>query len=52
MRGVDVAESGGVEKNGVPGGFGAAGIGEALEREIGGEPRGIDKVVEAGKTLN
>jgi len=42
--GVDVAESGRVEEDGVPGGFGAAGIGEAVEREICGEPGGVGEV--------
>ena len=44
--GVDVAEGWGVEEDGVPGGFGAAGIGEAVEREVGGEPGGVGEVVE------
>ena len=46
MCGVYVAEGWGVEEDGVPGGFGAARVGEAVESEIGGEPGGVDEVVE------
>ena len=52
VRGVNVAESGGIEEDGVPGGLGAARIGESLESEIGGEPRGIDEIVEARKAFD
>ena len=52
VRGVNVAESGGIEEDGVPGGLGAARIGESLESEIGGEPGRIDEIVEARKALD
>src|SRR5580692_3881808 len=49
---VDVAQRGGIEKDGAPGGFRAAGIGETLEREIGGKPGGVDEIVETWKTFD
>jgi len=51
VHGVDVAERGRVEKDGVPGRFGAAGFGIAIEGEVGGEPGGIDEIAEARKIL-
>ena len=49
VHGVHVAKRGGIEEDGVPGRIGAAGIWIAIEGEIGGEPRGIDKIVERGE---
>ena len=49
VHGVHVAKRGGIEEDGVPGRIGAAGFWIAIEGEIGGEPRGIDKIVEARK---
>ncbi len=46
MHRVNVAEGGGIEKDGVPGGFGAARLGIALEGEIGSKPGRINKIVE------
>ena len=49
MHGVDVAERGGIEEHGVPGRLGSAGFGIAVEREVGSEPGGIDKIMERRK---
>ncbi len=46
MHRVNVAEGGGIEKDGVPGRFGAARLGIAIEGEIGSKPGRIDKIVE------
>ena len=46
VGGVDVAEGWGVEEDGVPGRLGVARIGEAVKGEIGGEPGGVDEIVE------
>src|SRR5205807_508615 len=51
VHGVNVAERGGIEKDGVPGWLGAAGFGIAVESQVGGEPGGIDEIAEVGKIL-
>ena len=51
VHGVHVAERRGIEEDGVPGRLGAAGSGIAIEREVGGKPGGIDKIVEARKIV-
>ena len=50
VHGINVAQRGRIEEDGVPGRLSAAGFGIAIEREVGGEPWGIDKVVKAGKS--
>src|ERR1700740_25980 len=49
MRGVHIAERRRIEKDGIPGGLGAARIRIAVEREIGGEPRGINEIMKFRK---
>src|SRR6202007_215985 len=51
MRGVHIAERRRIEKDCVPGRLGAARIRIAVEREIGGEPRGINKIMEVRKII-
>ncbi len=51
VHGIDVTECGRIKEDGVPGRLGAAGFGIAIERKIGSEPGGIDKITEAGKIL-
>src|SRR5580692_486669 len=52
VHGVDVAERRRIEKDGVPGGLRATGIRKALESQIGGKPRRVDEIVEAGKPFD
>src|SRR6266478_6394085 len=49
VHGVDITQRGGIEKDGVPGGFGAARVRIAIESEVGGKPGGIDEIVKPGK---
>src|SRR6266567_523262 len=47
VHGVNVAERGGIEEDGVPGGLGATGIGIAVKRKVGGQPGRINKIAQA-----
>src|SRR5208282_3385396 len=52
VSGIDVAKRGRVEKDCIPGGLRTAGVGNALECEVGSEPRGINEIAEGWKTLD